>query len=245
VGLDTLARRQAKLAMRAYPNLSKAEEMGVTERVAYLDRCVQLFGQAEEAWTELAKMARDGELNEMNTVASARLATLTKTFAQCPDFLARLSDDLLTPETSSAAKIRHYTRVVGMYDKAGRPDLSCNVRLKIAQLQEEAKQYQAAAQTLTLAVRKFPAEGRYIPGLLKAYEKVCENYPAGIKPLGNLYLELGPALVLHYRGDSNKFLDKVLAQATSFYEEKSLSKQGTVFQNRVAQAKARAKAMKK
>jgi hypothetical protein len=237
IGKDPLASRQANLAMRAYPMLASVAETSAKDRVAFIDRCLAVSPEAEDAWVELAKMGKGGELNEMKAVASSHLATMTKTFAKYPDFIARLSDDLLTPETSPAGKIKHYTTVATMYDKLGRADLSCDTRLKIAQLQEEQKRYKEAAQTLTMAVRKFPAEGRYILQLLKAYEKVCENHTPGVKPLAGLYLELGPALVRHYR-ESNPFLDQVLAQATSFFEEKNLTKQGTNFKKLVAQAKA-------
>jgi tetratricopeptide (TPR) repeat protein len=231
--------------MRASPLVMQAGEPSPKERVAFLDRCLQVSAQSEEAWLEFARLAKAGDLNDLKATAATRLTTLTKTFAKHPDFIARLSDDLLTPETSVLARIKHYERVIALYEKAGRPDLACNARLKVAHHYEDQKRYKEAAQSLTQAVRKFPAEGRYIPGLLKAYETVCASYPQGVKPLANLYLELGPTLVLHYRGDRNPFLDKVLAQATSFFEEHNLTLQGNKFTTLIMQAKARAGAMKK
>jgi hypothetical protein len=241
VALDPLARRQASLAMRGHAEVVKEAELGIKERVAYLDRCLQLCPQCEEAWLEFARMAKDGELSgTWKSVAAAHLLTLTKTFSRFPDFIARLSDDLLAVEPSAAAKVKHYERVVALYEKAARPDLSCDARLKMAALQSEQKHYKEAAQTLTAGVRKFPTEGRYIPRLLKAYETVCESYSQGVTPLANLYLELGPALVLHYRGERNKFLDQVLDQATRFFKEKKLDRQAKKFAAQVAQARARA-----
>jgi hypothetical protein len=246
IALDLLGHRQASLAMRAYPIVVKAADLDVKARIAYLDRCLQVSPQSEQAWLEFAKMARDGELNDsFKGTAAARLATLTKTFARYPDFLARLSDDLLKPETNALAKVKHYLLATGIYEKAGRPDLACNTRLKIAQLQEEQKRYKEAAQTLTTGVRRFPTEGRYIPQLLNAYEKVCDHHPAGIKLLGNLYVELAPALILHYRGERNPFLDKVVAQGTNFFKTNNLERQGATFKTRIAQARIRAAAMKK
>jgi hypothetical protein len=241
---DPLARRQSKLVMRAYPNLVKEAGLGVKERIEYLDRCLLLSPLADEPWLEFAKMARESELTDsFKPVAAAKLTALTKSFAKHPDFIARLSDDLLTAE-STAAKIKHYQREYLIHEKAARADLACNTALKVAQQQQEQKRYKEAAQTLSAAVKKFPAEGRYIPGLLKAYEGVCENHPQGVSALGKLYLDLAPALVLHYRGEKNKFLDLVLSQATSFFEEKKLDRLAATFKTRVAQAKARAATVK-
>lgn len=241
VGNDPPARRQASLAMRAYPGLCESLTLNTKDRIAYLDRVLQLVPRCEEAWVEFARLAREGELSgTQRGVASAKLAALTKTFAPWPDFIARLSDDLLVPETNATQKIKHYQAIVAMFEKAGRPDLCCDVRLKIAKLHGAQKRYKEATQALTQAVRKFPTEGRYIPRLLEACEKVCENYPAGVKTLAGLYLELAPALVLHYKGEKNPFLDKVIKQGETFYEKNNLTKQAQTFQARVAQAKARA-----
>jgi tetratricopeptide (TPR) repeat protein len=240
VALDPHARRQASLAMRAYPAIAQSLTLGAKERVAFLDRIWQLCPQSEEAWLELARLAKQGELKDaLRGTTAARLATATKTFAKNPDFIARLSDDLLAAEPSVPQKIKHYERILVLFEKAARPDLCCETRLKISDYWSEQKRYKEAAQTLTQAVRKFPTEGRYIPRLLAACEKVCENYSAGVTPLANLYIELGPALVLHYKGEPNPFLDQVLAQGKAFFAAKNLTKQASTFNTRVAQAKAR------
>jgi hypothetical protein len=244
VGADPIAQRQARLAMRAYPVVVQSAALDVKERVAFLDRCLQVCPRAEEPWLEFARMAKAGELSgSWKGVAAARLATFTKSFAQYPDFIARLSDDLLTGE-EPPGKIKHYSHVASIYEKAGRPDLVCDTRLKISQLHSQQNRWKEAAQALTQAVRKYPTEGRYIPRLLQAYEKICENYEQGVKPLGNLYVELGPALVLHYRGERNKFLDGVINQATRFLEEKNLDKLAAKFKAQVAAARSRAGVVK-
>jgi hypothetical protein len=236
VGDDPLALRQARLAMRAYPLVVQAAPLEAKEKIAFLDRCLQVCPRAEEPWIEFARMAKAGELSGgFKNVASAHLTTLTKSFAKYPDFVARLSDDLLTPE-GPAAKVKHYALVVPMYEKAGRPDLVCETRLKMSQQWSEQSRWQEAAQALSLAVNKYPTEGRYIPRLLQAYEKVCEKYDAGVTPLANLYVKLVPALVVHYRGEKNRFLDQVLSQATRFFEEKKLDKHAAKFNALVAAA---------
>ena len=240
VGADPIAQRQAKLAMHAYPIVVQAAPLDVKERIAFLDRCLQVCPRAEEPWLEFARMAKAGELSgTWKSVAAGRLATFTRSFALYPDFIARLSDDLLTAE-EPAGKIKHYTHVAAIYEKASRPDLVCDTRLKISQLYSEQNRWKEAAQALSLAVNKYPSEGRYIPRLLQAYEKVCENYDPGVKSLANLYVKLGPALVLHYRGERNKFLDQVINQATRFLEEKKLDKLAEKFQTAVALARSRA-----
>jgi hypothetical protein len=242
VGADPLAQRQARLAMRAYPAVVKEASLDVKERIAFLDRCLQVCPRAEGPWLEFARMTKMGELSgSWKSVAAARLATLARSFAQYPDFVARLSADLLTTE-EPAGKIKHYAHVAAIYEKAARPDLACDTRLKLSQLYSEQKRWKEAAQALTLAVNKYPTEGRHIPRLLQAYEKVCENYEQGVKPLANLYVKLGPALVLHYRGERNKFLDQVLKQAKRFLDEKKLDKLAATFEARVAAARSRAAA---
>jgi hypothetical protein len=237
IGNDPTAARQGRMIMRVYPELCQELKLGVKERLAYLDRCLTLVPQLEEAWVELGRLARDGELSgTWKTAAATKLTVLTKTFARHLDFICRLSDDFLTPEANTVQKVRHYERVVAMCEKAGRADLCCDLRLKAAKLQVEEKRYKEAATSLTQAVRKFPTEGRYIPGLLAAYEEVVESYPQGVTPLANLYVELGPALVKHYKGESNPFMKKVLAQAESYFEKKNLTKHAKLFRSRVTAA---------
>ena len=91
------------------------------------------------------------------------------------------------------------------------------------------------------AVRKFPTEGRYVPQLLAAYEKVCESYPMGVKPLADLYVELGPALVRHYKEEDSPFIDKIRQQAEKFFDGQGLTKHAQTFQARMVQAGARSR----
>jgi hypothetical protein len=230
IGADPLAARQARLVMRAYPTVCKG--LGVKERLAYLDRTLQLVPQSEEAWLEVARLTREGELKgAWRGAAANKLAVLTKTFSRHPDFIARLSDDLLAPETSRAPKVRHYAHVASLFEKASRPDLCCDVRLKLAKLHAEQKRYKDATQVLTLGVRKFPTEGRYIPRLLAAYEEVCENYKQGVTALANLYVDLAPALARHYKGENNPFLNQVVKQALAFFESKGLARHEKTFKS--------------
>jgi hypothetical protein len=244
IGDDPLAQRQTRLAMRAYPMVVEAASLDVKEKIAFLDHCLQVCPRAEEPWLEFARMAKAGELSgSFKSVAAAHLTTLTKSFARYPDFIARLSDDLLTPE-EPAARVKHYALVLPLYEKAGRPDLVCETRLKLSRQWSEQSRWKEAAQALERGVRKYSTEGRFIPRLLQAYEKVCENYQQGVTPLANLYVELGPALVLHYRGEKNRFLDQVLSQATRFFEAKNLEKHAAKFNAQVAAARSRARTLK-
>lgn len=231
-----LRARQVRLAMRGYEAIAREAKLDAKAKVAYLDRALQLAPAAEGPWLELARLAKEGELS--GAARAAKLAALTRAFARHPDFVARLSDDFLTGEPA-AAKIKHYAAVVAMYEKAARPDLACDGRLKLAAAYGEGKKYKEAAAALTAGVRKFPTEGRFIPRLLKAYEKVCEDYPAGVAPLGNLYVELAPALLRHYKGESNAFLDAVLEQARAFCEANGLTKQAAALKARVGAGKSK------
>src|SRR5262249_30049566 len=61
-GTDRFGKRQAELAMRAYPWLVKQLDLDLKARVGYLDRSLKVSPYNEAAWEAFAKMAKDGEL---------------------------------------------------------------------------------------------------------------------------------------------------------------------------------------
>jgi hypothetical protein len=230
VGLGARLRRQSELAMRAYDHLASELNLNPKQRLDFLDRVWKLSPYAEEAWTEFARLAKAGEIKgSLKTVLPNRHAQLMKTFAKWPDFIDRISESLMVAEEGSNAKLGYLKAQVTLYEKMQRPDLACKGSLKIAALLQETGKKREAATELTRSVRKFPTEGRFVPQLLKAYGDLCEEYGAGKPALAKLYLELAPALVRHYKGESNRFLAEVIKQGNEFLNANNYTKQAAQF----------------
>ncbi|HEY8506321.1 MAG TPA: hypothetical protein VIL46_17175, partial [Gemmataceae bacterium] len=61
-GLDPAGKRHADLLMRAYPWLGERMGFSAAAKVDYLDRVLRVSKYNGDAWQELARMVRDGEL---------------------------------------------------------------------------------------------------------------------------------------------------------------------------------------
>src|SRR5205823_4165325 len=153
----------------------------------------------------------------------AKLATLLKTFAKWPDFIARVTKEVAPSETV-AVRAKHLTAAVTLFEKAMRPDLACDAQLALAEALRQQKKHKEAASGLRLAVKKFPTEGRYIPRLMAACEQVCDDYPASVKLVADLYVQLVPALAAYYKGEESKPLAQLKSQAFNFFMAKNLTK---------------------
>jgi hypothetical protein len=237
VALGTRLRRHTALAMRAYPAIAAAEKFDTKERLAYLDKVFAMSSYSEEAWVEAARLAKAGALSDHKPWVASKQALALKTFSKWPDFIAAVNRYLLEVDPSPTAKVKALTPQVALFEKAHRPDLACDAVLKVAAALREQRKDKEAAKELARAVRKFPTEGRYIPRLLKAYEDLCADTPAHAPALAKLYIDLTPALVRHYKGESNKFLDAVIRQGVEFMERSSLPKQAAQLRALVAAAK--------
>lgn len=239
VGYGARLRRQTALAMRAYPALAAEQKFDTKQRLEFLERVWKMSPYAEEAWGEFARLAKAGQLTgEHKAAISSKHALLMRTFAKWPDFIARISGHVVAAEESPAARVKYLKPEVALYERMKRPDLACGASLKVAAALRELKKAREAALELSRAVRKFPAEGRYVPKLLKAYGEVCGDYPAGKAALAKLYLDLTPALIRHYKGEKNRFLDAVIRQGTEFLEGSMLKRQAAQFRAITARARS-------
>jgi hypothetical protein len=241
VGQGPEAKRQADLAMRAYPGLRDRKGLDTAARIAYLDRVLRVSPYNEQAWVELASMAKAGELPRAGIgTPRARSSTLVKSFAAYPDFVWRISADMLAGDPSAAERLKHLQLVGGMCEKAGRPDLTCAARLKITEELATQKKWKDAASGLNRIVRKYTTEGRYVPRLMQELEKVCDEYPAAVNATAQLYVDMAPALYVHYRGEG-PFVAKVLQQASAFIDGRNLTKYSAAFKRGLALARAKVK----
>src|SRR5262249_39309857 len=155
-GRDPLGKRHADLVMRAYPWLARRLELDAAARVAFLNKCLKVSPYEEEAWLEFARLVKAGELQaDQKQVVLGQLASLQKTFANYPDFVRRMLDDLVAAQPDAGERVKLYEQAAALFERARRPDLACDARLKATELLCEQGRWQAAAQGLTLAIRKF------------------------------------------------------------------------------------------
>jgi hypothetical protein len=225
VGNDRVGKRQADLAMRAYPALCKQLDLDVKARVDYIDRCLKVSPYNEAAWIAFAKMSKAGDLGAaQKQVVLTHLTSINKTFADYPDFIWQVFDDLITVQPDKKERVNLYQTVVTLFEKHGRPDLACDARLKIAELWAEQEQWQTAGQGLIQTIRKFPTEGRYVPKMTEKLQDISKHYKGGTDALAKLYIELVPAMFLYYQDDKNLHCNWMHEQAMKFLTENKLEK---------------------
>lgn len=134
---DRVGKRQALLAMRAYSWLKDELPFDGKEKIAFLERCLQLNCYDEGAWLELGRMAGAGEIaaSTMPPILKERIAELTYNAARFPDFVLARYDSLLGAYADPGDRIHHYSYALQLCEKQGRADLAVEVRKKITALQ--------------------------------------------------------------------------------------------------------------
>jgi hypothetical protein len=183
-------------------------------------------------------MARRGELLDDNKkIALGHLASLNQTFANYPDFIWRVFDDLIEVATA-AEKTKHYESVLQLFQKAKRADLACDARLKLTELLMAQAKNTAALAGLTASVREYSTEGRYVPKLLKKMEEAAADVKGGPAQVAQLYVDLIPGMITYYRSDTTTYYKKMREQAKTFFEQNNLTQAAATLETRVIQAKA-------
>jgi hypothetical protein len=220
VALDRAGKRQADLAMRAYPTLRERLGFTAKQRMAYLNRVLGVSHYNEGVWLELMEQVKAGELSaEDRQAVLTSLDGLLRSYVKYPDFTWRVAPALAAAHTTPAARNEVYQRLVHAYETAGRPDLACQARLKWAEYPFEQKQYLTAAKGLTQTINKFPAEGRYVPKMMTRLREACAQFKAGNDFLGKFYLEV-LARIPPTRGDEpSKYCISMYEQAIEFFKE--------------------------
>jgi hypothetical protein len=221
VGHDRAGKRQADLIMRAYPRLRESQSFDTPKRLSYIDRCLKVNPMNEAAWQELAGLARAGEFKgrEQSLAALDHVETLLKTFRANPDFSWKVFDDLTSAQPDVQQRTRLYEKVVAMYEVGGRPDLACDARLRLADLQCEQKRFKPAATGLAFTIEKFPTEGRYVPKLMDKLQEVCKHFPEGTKLLVDFYLRVLPKIPPTRAGEVSKYCVEMHEQAIAFLKD--------------------------
>jgi hypothetical protein len=200
-GLDTMAKRQANLAMQAFPIICQAEKLDVSAQLKFLSDVISLAPGCEDAWLTFAKLGRESKgLKQYSKDFGTLFDRLFVTFARVPDFTWKIFDQLSEYQTDFNVRSNLYERLVAMYELAGRPDLACEARLKLSELLVQQSRKGEAIEGLAFTIRRFPNEGRYVPKMLDRMESLCQGVEGADQLLARFYAEILP-LVPKYRGD--------------------------------------------
>jgi hypothetical protein len=176
LGQDPLANRQANLVLRAYPMLRDDLHLALPQQLSLLSLLLKFSPGNEETWKTLARLSREGQITKANRQPMQQaLDLLFLTFREFPDFTWTVFDDMVAFEDRPLQKADLYARLAGMYEKAGRVDLSCEARLKHAEFLSANGRSSDAIASLAAAIMFFPDEGRYVPRLLDRLEDLCKN----------------------------------------------------------------------
>jgi hypothetical protein len=240
-GTDRVGKRLSSLIMRVYPSLAQAQSFDIKEKVKYLDSCLKVSKYNEDAWLQFAALAKRGELNDENKkTALGHLASLSVTFASYPDFIGRIFDDLIEVSTP-LERIKQYESVQAQFEKAKRPDLACEARLKLTDLLVEQSKQSAAFAALATIVKKYPTEGRYVPKMMKKLESVAGSVKGGPAQVAGLYADLIPNMIVYYRSDTSVYAKKMTEQARAFMQDHNLKQASATLENRIQEARSRLK----
>ena len=91
-------------------------------------------------------------------------------FRNFPDFTWVVFDDMIFFEDRLQQKADLYARLAGMYEQAGRIDLSCKARLKHAEILVSNGQSERRRGKSCRSNHALPDEGRYVPQFLDKLE---------------------------------------------------------------------------
>ena len=224
--LDRTGKRQADLVMSFFPDVTKAAELDAKKKVQYLLGVLRLSVFNEGSWLELARMCRDGEVpaDSRGTIVE-ETQLLLSAFAKYPDFTWRVAGDLVSIQKEASVRNRFIGSLANVYETANRPDLSCEARLKWADMLGEGKQWAAAATGLSNTIKKFPNEGRYIPRLLDKLKDVCKEFPGGKEYLAKTYLELMHKVEPRRGDEVTKYFVKLSGDALAFFQAEKKPKE--------------------
>ena len=195
VGLDTVAKRQAGLVMQVYPLLCEKAELDTNKRLKLLSAVIGHSPGCEAAWYSAAKLARESSgqkpLTKQFQAVSDKLFT---TFVRVPDFTWKVFDDLAAFHTETKQRDALYDRLAVLYESAGRPDLACEARLKLADYLAAEDRNLEAVQRLAITVKKFPEEGRYVPKMLDKIDELCAGLKDADQQLVAFYTQFLPLI---------------------------------------------------
>lgn len=195
VGVNPLAKRQADLIMAAYPTLREHYQMEVGDQLAFFDQLLRLCPWNEAAWRTIAAVSREGLVPKSHTKMMAGIVnSLFVTFAAFPDFTWEVFDDLIAFQDMPKKRAQLYSQLVTLYERAGRPDLSCEARLRYTDYLVEEGKSKDAIRGLAASVMLFADEGRFVPKMLDRLEALCDEVEGAGPELVNFYRQFLPRI---------------------------------------------------
>jgi hypothetical protein len=220
VSQNRIGKRQAELIMEHYDTIVKERELDQKKKILFLDRILSLSPFNEKAWLEMARQVKDGEIDaEAKLVVLNHIESMLKTFAKYPDFTWKVAPDLMLIQNGKLARSQFYERLVTLYEKAERPDLACEARMKWSDFLHEDGKYTLSAKGLAVTIQKFPAEGRYIPKLVDKLKEACDGYKGGNDFMGTQYQELLKKIPTRRGNEVNKYCVQMHEQAINFFKD--------------------------
>ena len=239
VGLNPIAKRQAKMAMAAYPMIVQELGLGVSDRLKYLSDTISLCPGNEDAWIAVAKIAGAEDLIPKDRKqVSLAVTQMFKTFANVPDFTLKVFVDLIGFEDDEAEKIKFYEQLIGMYYNAGRPDLAFAARKQQIVLLVKNDRTLEAIQALAATIRRFPAEGKYIPGLLNQLEQLAANIDGADQQMVLFYKAFLPTIP-QMRGNSpSKYCIQTFERGIKLFQAQGQAQLAQAFQVELEKIKA-------
>lgn len=239
VGLNAAAKRQAELAMTAYPLLLEKESLDIAGQLDYLGKVVNLCPGNEDAWRAVAKTAGNETVREKHKKQMMGIVNqLFANFSNFPDFTWEVFDDLTQVEETLEKRIDMYNRLAQMYVAAKRPDLACEARLKLTDLYLDNEQPGAAIDGLASTISAFVDEGRYVPRMLDRLEVLCQNVEGTTPALLAFYNSFLPRIP-QMRGNSpSKYCIKMFERGIAKFKQHGQLQAALTYQAQLAKIRA-------
>lgn len=239
VGVSAIAKRHAALLVEVYPEIAEASAFKTADRLAFLGAVLTVGPGNETAWSEVANLSGSEEVGKNHKKQMARtLDNLFRTFGNYPDFTWKVFDDLIAYEKELPAKTLLYERLVVLYESAGRPDLACQARLRLADYQVEMGKTVDAVNGLAFTVRKFPDEGRYVPLLIDKMELVCAGVPEAAQLILPFYTSILPLIPKTRGSRPSQFCIEMHERAIARFQEYGQLQGAQILQVQLASIRA-------
>ncbi len=214
IGVNPLAKRQADMIMAAYPMLRDHQQMEVGDQLAFLDQLLRLCPWNEAAWRTVAGMSREGLVPKTHTKMMAGIVGgLFVTFAPFPDFTWEVFDDLIAFQDMPKKRAQLYSQLVDLYERSGRPDLSCQARMRYTEYLVEDGQQQDAVRGLAASIMRFPDEGRYVPMMLDRMEELCDTIEGTGPQVIDFYRQFLPLIPVKRGNSPSKYCIEMYQRA--------------------------------
>jgi hypothetical protein len=213
--------------------------MDTTEQLLFLSRLIEFCPGNEQAWITLASMSKEGQITKANSKPMTHvLNRLFTVFAKVPDFTWVVFDDMVAFQDIPKQRAALFGRLAAMYEQAGRPDLSCEARLKYIEYLAAEERYKEAVDALAPAIVMFPDEGRYVPRLLDKLEELFSEVEGSRRQIVRLYQQLLPKIPQKRGGAPSDYCMEMYARGIKRFREAGLEPLAQAYEAQLAVLKA-------